>query len=625
MLPKGQVFLVIVFLLLAWPNTASAHADLLLSDPAAGGIYPVGYLSKVSLQFNEVLESSISSIEVYNSSMERMDVGDIQLDSTDDHILLVDLPELGLDTYTVVWSVVSKIDGHSTTGLFTFIIGPENEDSFTSANIASASSKAIMSPWEAGIRWVLFSTAFVIFGAFLLSPIVLEPSLKNKIEFKDLWPKVNQALDSLIFKALFLWLLAGFALLIWRSSVIGSKDLFDVLASGIPIQLLNTRFGIVWLLRQLLASWLLVLHWRSRNSHILFKLTLAAGLLGSLSLTSHNAANALWPITSTIIDWLHLLANGAWIGGLLALTLTFYPALRTLPKDERMDVGVATMRRFSPLALGSVLVAAMTGVFSASLHILEPEDLVGTPYSWTLLIKVSLVVLVLIFGWANTLTLEPNWISRLFPNIRIADRLGGKLSKMIQLESLIGLLILLVTALLTTMPTPPPQPIPKGQQLPSNSLLREINLPEDRLKVFFTLAPNWTGWNRYLIVLQDDTRNPISDAERVRLRFYLPKADTRTDWRNAFPAQDGLYVTSGQELILVGDWQIEIDIQRSGLADVRFTIDWLMEPPPAFIVDPAHSRLVNFLALASIGLCLVVPTYWVSRYFPREVFSKNRM
>ncbi|MCK5314240.1 MAG: copper resistance protein CopC, partial [Anaerolineales bacterium] len=344
MLPKGQVFLVIVFLLLAWPNTASAHADLLLSDPAAGGIYPVGYLSKVSLQFNEVLESSISSIEVYNSSMERMDVGDIQLDSTDDHILLVDVPELGLDTYTVVWSVVSKIDGHSTTGLFTFIIGPENEDSFTSANIASASSKAIMSPWEAGIRWVLFSTAFVIFGAFLLSPIVLEPSLKNKIEFKDLWPKVNQALDSLIFKALFLWLLAGFALLIWRSSVIGSKDLFDVLASGIPIQLLNTRFGIVWLLRQLLASWLLVLHWRSRNSHILFKLTLAAGLLGSLSLTSHNAANALWPITSTIIDWLHLLANGAWIGGLLALTLTFYPALRTLPKDERMDVGVATMR-----------------------------------------------------------------------------------------------------------------------------------------------------------------------------------------------------------------------------------------------------------------------------------------
>ena len=625
MLPKGQVFLVIVFLLLAWPNTASAHADLLLSDPAAGGIYPVGYLSKVSLQFNEVLESSISSIEVYNSSMERMDVGDIQLDSTDDHILLVDVSELGLDTYTVVWSVVSKIDGHSTTGLFTFIIGPENEDSFTSANIASASSKAIMSPWEAGIRWVLFSTAFVIFGAFLLSPIVLEPSLKNKIEFKDLWPKVNQALDSLIFKALFLWLLAGFALLIWRSSVIGSKDLFDVLASGIPIQLLNTRFGIVWLLRQLLASWLLVLHWRSRNSHILFKLTLAAGLLGSLSLTSHNAANALWPITSTIIDWLHLLANGAWIGGLLALTLTFYPALRTLPKDERMDVGVATMRRFSPLALGSVLVAAMTGVFSASLHILEPEDLVGTPYGWTLLIKVSLVVLVLIFGWANTLTLEPNWISRLFPNIRIADRLGGKLSKMIQLESLIGLLIFLVTALLTTMPTPPPQPIPKGQQLPSNSLLREINLPEDRLKVFFTLAPNWTGWNRYLIVLQDDTRNPISNAERVRLRFYLPKSDTRTDWRNAFPAQDGLYVTSGQELILVGDWQIEIDIQRSGLADVRFTIDWLMEPPPAFNVDPAHSHLVNFLALASIGLCLVVLTYWVSRYFPIEVFSKNRM
>jgi len=604
MITKGRIFLTLAVLILALPSPASAHADLVQSYPVAGNNYPIGTLSQVSLQFDEIIEPSFSAIEVYNSSLERMDVGKVRLDPTDKYILLVDLSDLAPDTYTVVWTVVSIIDGHSSRGIFTFFVGSDINANILLANSTTLNPDSPPSLWEVGIRLMLFSSAFIIFGAFLVAKRIVEGKIEaTNNEYKDMLSEVNRSLNSLIFRTLFFWLLAGLALFVFQSLIVGRNGFRDVLMGGIPIQLLTTRFGLIWVFRQLLASGLFVLHRIHPNSYKTAKLFMAAGLLGSLSLSSHNAAGALWPTLSTIVDWLHLVANSAWIGGLSALALSFLPALHYLPPNERLQLIMTTLRRFSPIALCGVVLAFATGVYSASLHILRPEDITGTPYGKTLLIKLTLVSLALLFGLANTLALTPKWRQRLMPiNIR-ADRWRGKLTQRVNIETFIGLLILLTTALLTTLPTPPPQLIPEGQQLPANSDLREIGLPDDQVHGYFTLAPNWTGWNRYLIVLQDIDDNPIADAKRVRLRFYLPEADARTDWLIASPTQDGLYVSSGQELVLVGDWQIEIDIRGSNMADTRFMIGWSMEPPPVFVVDPAKLRTMNLFALIFLGFC----------------------
>lgn len=52
------------------------------------------------------------------------------------------------------------------------------------------------------------------------------------------------------------------------------------------------------------------------------------------------------------------------------------------------------------------------------------------------------------------------------------------------------------------------------------------------------------------------------DAEQVRLRFHLPGVATRTDWLITQPSQNGLYVASSQEMVVVGDWQVEVDIRQ---------------------------------------------------------------
>ncbi|MFQ5592815.1 MAG: CopD family protein [Anaerolineae bacterium] len=607
--------LALVILWLALAPLASAHADLVRSDPAAGVVYPVGSLSHVTLQFDEVLEPAFSSIEVHSSQLERVDAGEIQVDPSDPRILRVGLAELEPDIYTVTWLVVSTVDGHSTSGLFTFSVGLEIGDNVPSGAVPTPSTAAPTGGWEVGIRWLLFTAAMVAFGALLLVSTILGPSRRAiDGENEDIWPAIERNLSTLILGSALLWLCAGIASLGLQSVVVGRVGLAEAVARGVPLRLLGTRFGTIWAMRQLSALALLTLHWHSRNPQYFdraqykspipnlqspIKLALAAALLGSLSLSSHGAAGALWPALATVADWIHLLANSAWIGGLFALTLAFMPALRRLPDERRRLVLMITLRRFSTLAVRSVFVVAATGAFSAALHFLLPADLVETPYGLTLLLKLGLVLLILLIGLANNMALRPEAIARLPVPGHWMDRWRTTLPRAIRIEALVGLLILLATALLTAVPTPPPRPLPTGQ-IPFNSELREVDLPEEQLKSFVALAPNWIGWNRYLVVLQDVDGNPIADAERVRLRFYLPEVEARTDWIITSPTQDGLYVASGQELVLVGDWQIEVDIRRSRVPDTRFTVDWHMAAPPTTLVDPAQPRLANWLALAGL-------------------------
>jgi hypothetical protein len=177
---------------------------------------------------------------------------------------------------------------------------------------------------------------------------------------------------------------------------------------------------------------------------------------------------------------------------------------------------------------------------------------------------------------------------------------------MVRLESVLGLLVVAVTATLTAIPSPPPRPIPPDKQIPFNSRLEEIELAENDLRAFVALAPNYIGWNRYLIVLQDMAGEPVRDAERVRLRFYLPQAEVRTEWLSAQPAENGLYVANGQDMVAVGEWQIEVDIRGAGRDDARFTLDWELAAPPTTLVDPAVPRTANWLALAGIGLAAII-------------------
>ncbi len=60
---------------------------------------------------------------MFDSSGKRVDNGDSRVDSSDDTLLTVSLPQLAPGTYRVVWRVLS-VDTHVTEGDFSFDVVP---------------------------------------------------------------------------------------------------------------------------------------------------------------------------------------------------------------------------------------------------------------------------------------------------------------------------------------------------------------------------------------------------------------------------------------------------------------------------------------------------------------------
>ena len=114
-------FLIItVSLLAAVAPRAEAHAFLDHSEPKVGGAV-TNSPAEVKIWFTQELEPAFSSIEVKNARGKEVDKKDVHLDAKDRSLLIVSLPQLPADTYTVTWHVVS-VDTHRTQGQFEFTV-----------------------------------------------------------------------------------------------------------------------------------------------------------------------------------------------------------------------------------------------------------------------------------------------------------------------------------------------------------------------------------------------------------------------------------------------------------------------------------------------------------------------
>jgi copper transport protein len=112
------------------------------------------------------------------------------------------------------------------------------------------------------------------------------------------------------------------------------------------------------------------------------------------------AGHALDPgrsLLEVVDDVIHVAAASVWLGGLLALGL----ALR------RAGDHALLMRRFSNIALASVVVLAVTGVVRALAELRSVSQLWTTGYGRALLVKTALLAALVGVGWMNRYRLVP--------------------------------------------------------------------------------------------------------------------------------------------------------------------------------------------------------------------------
>ena len=176
---------------------------------------------------------------------------------------------------------------------------------------------------------------------------------------------------------------------------------------------------------------------------------LALPLVASRSFTSHAVAVKEDTMVAVAADAAHLIATGLWGGGLLALFWVLYRGVKgsALP----LSWAAETVRRFSWLALGSVAVLVLTGLYQSWIHVGNLRTLFGTDYGRVLLFKLVLFIAMLGFGALNFLSTGPRLRHAAQGNTNDLSWARKALGR-IGAESFLALLVFFVTGLLTVLP-----------------------------------------------------------------------------------------------------------------------------------------------------------------------------
>ena len=130
-------------LLILFPATAAAHAELEKATPADGATVE-GTPEEISATFNEALVTDGSTFSLRNAAGERLAVGNI--DPDDQTRLIIDpVPDLAPGVYEVRWRAKSD-DGHAENDTWSFTVVPAPTPSPTPAPTPASSASAEPTP-----------------------------------------------------------------------------------------------------------------------------------------------------------------------------------------------------------------------------------------------------------------------------------------------------------------------------------------------------------------------------------------------------------------------------------------------------------------------------------------------
>ena len=168
--------------------------------------------------------------------------------------------------------------------------------------------------------------------------------------------------------------------------------------------LMESHWGSGWLL-QVGGSLIALMGFKMAHSRAgVGTLVAAMGcvLLGfSVGLSGHAATlEGLGPAV-ILMDSIHVLAAGAWLGTLLILLIVVAPRLKS-QKGDRSKILSALLPPFSTIALTCGGVTVASGVFAAAIHMNGVTDLWSTSYGKLLSAKLFLAILVFsaaLFNW----------------------------------------------------------------------------------------------------------------------------------------------------------------------------------------------------------------------------------
>ena len=204
-------------------------------------------------------------------------------------------------------------------------------------------------------------------------------------------------------------LASGFSWLVFTAASMAGSLSEAFSPSTLTAVLGESGFGRVWTIHLALIIALCFLtdldRWRRRSSAILIAV-FSGACLASLALTGHTQEQeGLSFLVRVTADGAHLLAAGAWLGGLVALlaVLSSRPA-----SGDRLESEIShVLMRFSGMGYGAVAILVGTGLVSTWYLVPSLSHLANSLYDQILVMKLALFALMLLLAALNRFWLVP--------------------------------------------------------------------------------------------------------------------------------------------------------------------------------------------------------------------------
>lgn len=415
--------------LLCSAPSALAHAELLGASPESGTTVQ-SEPAEVIFEFNEAVGGTLGAVRVYDAHGAEVDDLRVSHPEGRTHWIGVGLKaHLPQGTYTATYRVISA-DTHIVFGGMVFYIGHAGAaPRFSVAGLIGRDGSGSVTKVAFGVaRGLDYLSIALMLGGLAFLIVAWLPGLLVLAGGEPAWPAASRAfarrLLRLLYAAIALGVLASVLGLLLQGASAAGISLWASAKGTLLEETLESRFGMIWAARAvdwLLIGGLLLSAGRLRRGIVPTlreraeppALT-AAPPRAILALLSAGAAYlAIAPalaghasIESPVgvffpSDVLHVLAASVWVGGIACLLLALPAATRELDSAARSRLLLATLARFSPLALGSVIAIAVTGVVQAYIDVRSFHGLLHSTYGALIMVKVGLLLLLISLGWIN--------------------------------------------------------------------------------------------------------------------------------------------------------------------------------------------------------------------------------
>jgi copper transport protein len=556
-----------------------AHAQLLGASPVSGSTVKVEP-KEVVFEFNQDVGGTLGAVRVYNAQGDEVDDLNVSHPDGNEHWMGVGLkPGLPNGTYTGTYRVISA-DTHIVYGGLVFSIGhPSASSKVTVAGLIGNDESGKVTKVAFGVvRGLNYLTLALMVGGLAFLFFVWIPGLTAVRGSEEPWSFASREFASrlgrLFAVAIVLGVVVSVLGVLLQGASAAGVSLWTSLKSSVVESTLESRFGQVWGLR--VIDWVLLgvvlLAARAMGRDVIPKLgagsadadtlafspgppRLALSLLGVgalyLAITPALAGHASIESPVAVFfpaDALHVLAGSVWVGGIACLLLALPGATRQLEGHERSRLLLANLARFSPVALGAVVVIALTGVVQAYIDVRSLHGLFHTTYGALILVKVVLLVCLIGFGFINRERVIPA-LQRLVGDGRPPGGIGALARRTMRGEFALMLCVFGVTAALISYA--PPIDAAMGPF--------SVNTSIGSAELEMTVEPAEAGLNTiHLYLINAKTGAQFTATKELTATAKLPAKGIGPLMLDPIVAGPGHYVLNSAVLSPGGTWDIEI-------------------------------------------------------------------